>query len=259
MPSFPAEKLRQMPEKLDEQYNVVAEPGFDGRGMVKIRTKPDKPDLAYRLFMKSLGDDADHTRLKTSLIAVDHPAARRFLAYLFDGRKRRTPIETLAKMAGLGIPQLRDIWRQARLDEGLLALLNEYPRTMKDVALDARSTREMCKPCGGSGKLIDESRPALRNRNDVAVPFYIDCPPCNGKGWVRKPGDKDARQLMGQILGVSGKAAPLVNTSVTNITLESVINDIESMSKLMSRGQPQPGMYDVKAEALPEPLEEPAP
>jgi hypothetical protein len=244
--------VEELPEKLERRFNVMTETGFDGRGQVKVHGSRGRPDLPYRLFIKSLGDDRNHTGLKLALASVDNPAAKRFLHYLFDARRSRTPVETLAKMAGVGIPQLRQIWRQARLDEGFLCLLNAYPGAMKDVALDARSTREICKPCGGTGKLVDDTRPvpmirsSRRNAEDPPPPVLITCANCQGKGWMRKSGDKDARLLMGQILGVSGKPAPLVNSTVTNITLESVINDIELMTG-------SKGIYDATATVVPEP------
>ncbi len=232
---------------------------FDGRGLIKIRDKKS-PDLAYRLFLKQLGDDENHTALKTALVIVGTPQAEKFLAFLFNPRKRKTPIEVLAKQCGIGIPQLREIWRTARLDQGMMALLNAYPKAMEDVAKDSRSTREACKFCSGSGRIVDENapqrveRPRLihrKKREEVAEPepVLISCHSCRGRGWVRKSGDKEARALMGQILGVSGKPAPLFASNVTNISVESVINEIEQMGGSGSQRKAT-GIYEGTAEPV---------
>jgi hypothetical protein len=227
----------------------MMETGFDGRGDIPIRA----PDLAYQLFLKTLRDDDDHTQLKLALSQAGTAAADKFLSKLFNPANKNRTIETLAKSCGIGIPQLRDIWRTARIDEGLMNLLNEYPRAMKDVARDSRSTREACKFCGGTGKIVDEHaeppeviRPRGRRRSKLDYdapepkPVLIACPNCKGFGSIRKVGDKDSRALMGQILGVSGKVAPLVDARTSIFNLESVIGDIEQMQKA------QPTVYDIE-------------
>lgn len=246
--------------ELERKGEFMVENGFNGRGIIPVRDNPKKPDVAYRLFLEKLGDDQNHTQLKAALASVGTAQSTRFLRLLLDQRKKKTPIEILAKQCGIGIPQLREIWRTARLDEGMLALLNAYPRAMKDVARDTRSTREACKFCGGTGKLVDEYaeqkpeklqlQPRKRGKRDLKdldldlpdpAPVLITCPSCSGRGWARKSGDKEARSLMGQILGVSGKPGPLISSTVTNINLESVINEIEQLQTKRPAG-----IYDAR-------------
>lgn len=249
---MPHEQVSDPSEMLERPIaNLMNEKGFDGRGIIKIRPRRSQPDLAYQLFIQSLGDDANHTHLKLALSSVDTIPAQKFLAYLFNPKLKKTPIETLAKRCGIGIPQLRDIWRSARLDQGLLALLNEYPETMKDVARDARSTREACKFCGGTGQIVDEHQPPIivrmgkRGEEPTTKPALTRCHSCDGEGWVRKAGDRDARQLMGEVLGVSGKKAPVFASTTNIFSVESVIAEIDQMQTRSNNAGK--GIYDATA------------
>lgn len=197
------------------------ETGEGGRGRIPGGSRGiiDKP---YEDFIKTM----DLDELKGALAFADSTKAQDFLSALLSPKFKNWSMSTIAKHHGIGIPQLRAIWRDHKLAQAMQKFTDAAPEVAADIAEDAKSSRVVCSRCDGYGVIKQE--PEYDVDGCIIPTTPNQCPQCQGRGWMRKPGDSDARKLMLETIGFAGKRAPLIQTNVTNITsVESVIEELD--------------------------------
>jgi hypothetical protein len=108
----------------------------------------------------------------------------------------------LARKAGLNAEDIVDLYRNKKWLEATLALHDELPAIMAGAAQDAKPKMTPCAECKGSGKAENGDK----------------CWICGGWGEVRKSGDKDKLQFVGEAVGMTGKRGPAVvlNQQINN-------------------------------------------
>lgn len=132
----------------------------------------------------------------------------------------------IAKWCGLTLVDLTKFWRDSRMQQAMLTVSEAIPAVMQDIAADARNRPMPCPRCDGYGTLLD----ARANNPDYPVAFEDTpaaasydgqtfsnskeplraCPECNGNGHVTARGDSEARKILLEAGGVTGKRAPVI-------------------------------------------------
>ena len=142
---------------------------------------------------------------------------------LLDPDYSKHKLSTLCRSLDLNIRDMVEGFRDAKILEGWLRASLHLPDVMEDVAIDAKSRQVVCARCEGSGKIF-------RGKGDDAE--QVNCPECSGDGQVRKSGDKDARNLMFESIGLTGKRGPLIAQQF------NTLDGTESLETLMKATQP---------------------
>lgn len=132
-----------------------------------------------------------------------HPMARTMAAYLMDPEHAGKSLWMLCQLAELSPMQLLVAFRDYRLAEGLVRIANRAPKILEDVARDAESARIPCPQCYGD-KVV-----AGVDGDD------IPCVACFGTGELVRPGDKDARGLIFETMGLTKGGGLSINNNTT--------------------------------------------
>ncbi len=190
-----------------------------------VRVRPPRAVHRYaddpqQCYIQAMGSHAD------LLKALGHsklPVAQRFLALLTDPRRRGSKIVRLAEAVGLKQEDLFDIFKDYYHAQSMMTMLQGLPGAAEDIVADARSTRLCCSRCDGQGMIVANVRAPVEEQQ------MQPCPQCEGRGFVRKVGDPDARKYLGVATGQlprpGGGAVVQVNVSAGR--LESVIDEVE--------------------------------
>jgi hypothetical protein len=165
---------------------------------------------------------ADRDELARALDFSDDPRARRFLECLGSPKFRRWMIGTIARHCDLTILELMAMRRNYYQSVAMDHAVSKLPEVVEDMMADARSRREACGCCRGSGSIAiaEESKP---------------CPECQGTGTVRKPGDSDARKMALEAVGWIGKGRVLVNQAVVQNNFRTGAEFAQEMDQLEKR------------------------
>lgn len=159
------------------------------RGTVKTFEEP------VRRFRDNIDMD------KLDLFLRDEPELQDFLAAMHDPAYGNLSFVTLCKKFNVSLGKLQSIYTDGMRHIGLLRMSTALPEVMADVAEDAKSRTVTCSRCDGL-KVV--RLPVGSEQLDRP------CPACSGKGEIRTPGDKHARDLVFESMKLTGQAGPLV-------------------------------------------------
>lgn len=196
-------------------------PRLEGESSLPVRSDdPKSPPWKHTAF-RQLEESLPREELYGSLAAAADPRCATLLALLTDRELGKMTLPTLARRAGLAYAELLRLITAYRLDRGLLAMSAHVPQVLEDAAIDAKAKLVPCRQCQGTGKLASES--IKQTDGEITVGVETDCWVCEGTGKIRKSGDSDARELVFETLGLTGKSRGInvnVNTAVTMPTVE---------------------------------------
>lgn len=123
---------------------------------------------------------------------------------LLDPEYATVSLGTLCQRSGLSLHQLMDFFRKTKMDEGLIRAFKHVPDMLEDTAKDALRKEESCWKCQGEGKIL------IAGDDEDDEQAESPCPECKGKGVTVVPGNTDARKLMFETIGLTGKRGPLI-------------------------------------------------
>ena len=149
------------------------------------RLSPARKDTLLRKIENDVGSHHWASILQWS----SDPRARRLMEMMLDPAYQRFSMARLAERAGLKAMDLLDLFRRYHIAEAILIGCWHLPQVMEDTIEAALNKTDPCRRCDGL-KTVDEGR---------------ICPACNGAGQVLKPGDKDARRLFFELVGMLGR------------------------------------------------------
>lgn len=134
--------------------------------------------------------------------ASSNPKAAILAELLLDPAFRNAGTKALAKKAGLSLPEIVDLYRDKQWLETTLILHEKLPQIIDGATDDAKPRMVPCEECKGSTKTEDGK----------------ECWVCGGWGSVRRAGDKDKLQFVGEAVGMTGKRGPIVqvNNQINN-------------------------------------------
>lgn len=134
---------------------------------------------------------------------------------------------TLCRNARMRAADLITAYRDHQLAAGLTNIARRAPKILDDVAADAESIRVPCPGCDQTGEIITP--------DGMSIP----CNACYGHGYIVKSGDKDARDLIWDALGMKKGGQNInINMQQNNITpndavapMSSFVIDVEAIDE----------------------------
>lgn len=183
----------------------------------------DRMELAIALFTYARdemepGEKRDHIITLSKVLTCKTDAATPLAR-----KVARMNISTLADTLGIPYRKLVRIYQEHKRLEGIIRVSQMAPAVLEGIAEDAMPQETTCAACEGTGRIA-----IARDEEGVPTDTRM-CIPCDGKGYVRKPGDPIARKQVLEIMELTGpKAAPIVpisgsNVIVTGGTLEDTL------------------------------------
>jgi hypothetical protein len=177
------------------------------------RLTPEQPsrDVPMRTFIENVPPD----EFTECLEASTDPKFQQFLDARCDPGFKHLGFAALCRRLGITLHEMDDLWRNHQLSRGMIRMMTHVPRVLEDVAIDAESRDEVCPRCDGEKVVI--------NDNNVSRP----CPVCENTGKVRVPGDRAARDLVFESVGLTGKrGGPPMVAIQQNFGLDSGLEDV---------------------------------
>lgn len=144
------------------------------------------PLISAEHMRRSVGD----AKLIEALEYSGDPAASKLSAVLRREGAHLQPFIALCKAADIAPKDVFRLFTDYEVARGIVGMVAHVPRIMEDVALDSKSKRMPCGVCSGTAVV---RQPDGRD---------VLCMTCDGNGFLTIPGDKDARQLTFETLGV---------------------------------------------------------
>lgn len=173
---------------------------------------PERSINSLTLKKKALDSFEDGLGGRTALIetlelANLNPKEEHLLNLLADPRRQRDTLTTIAKEAGLKIPQVLDLFRSASFAKAhalsLAKAASSLPDVVEDIASKSIDQKIECPTCFG--------------RQQVAA--GVQCPQCWGKGEIMRYSDLDHQKTLLEVAGMTKKGGGVnvqVNTQVNN-------------------------------------------
>lgn len=171
----------------------------------KLNKQPAR-DKAAAKFVETI----DYSRLEMILAADEryHLLLQMMKDPLIFARgKSRMSFAAVIRKANVTLAEIQKTYIEGSKQLGILELANRFPAIASDIGEDARSKDEPCPSCQGTGSL-----PAvvLAEASDAELDA-AECRMCKGTGSIRVMGDKHARDLTVNLLGLGQKSGVTIN------------------------------------------------
>jgi hypothetical protein len=204
----------------------------DKNGLPKRVLVPARIDRLQNAFIESLGKSED---LRMALAQIESPHIQKFLAQLTNPRWEKWTTTSLARKFGIKSTELADIMRRYNMAKGMHTIINGIPQVAADIVVDAQTKLVACPRCDGIGSIaLSENQTgddgSERTFGKRKKPTERECPQCEGCGKIRQEGSNDARKLMFEAAGITGKKGTTIERAViTAHNVESVIGELETL------------------------------
>ena len=126
---------------------------------------------------------------------------------VFASGKGRLSFAAVLRKVNMPLADIQKVYIDGSKQLGVLELANRFPAIAADIGEDARSRDEACPVCQGTGSL---PMPALEAAADAELDA-AGCRACKGSGTMRVMGDKHARDMVANLLGLGQKAGVTIN------------------------------------------------
>jgi hypothetical protein len=155
-------------------------------------TRPNH-DLPVRRFFETVDLE------KLDMFLEGNDKYMNFAAALRSAEYAHLTYAKIMEKFGITLHELNSLYRDGSRSIGLFAMSNHLPKIMEDVSVDAESKDIICPRCEG-----DKSIYVLDSKDPK------NCPQCNGTGNIRQVGDKHARDLVFESMGLTSQRGPMV-------------------------------------------------
>ncbi len=171
-------------------------------------------DTTYNEYLDGFdprGDEPKAAAIRLALAQATDIRFREFLERVMDPRCKRMSLAALAKERGIPLHEMAEFWQKAQHQRALAIAQNGVIEVMEDIVYDARSKEEPCGRCDGfgvvyvedgMGKFADVEKLEPENPESKSIRA---CPQCKGTGLGHKSGDTDARRMLLETAGYTGK------------------------------------------------------
>lgn len=151
-------------------------------------TRNPSEDKAFVNFWGTI----DSEEVREALAASDNQRFQHLAEAMVSPTYKTYSLTTICYKLGVTLNEMVDVWRNLKMAQGTVRMVNHVPQVMEDVAVDSKSRLVVCQVC--QGKAGEEI-----------------CGICEGTGKVREVGDKAAREILFESLGLIRKPrGPLV-------------------------------------------------
>lgn len=196
-----------------------------GESKLATRTSPPRKDRIFRRLEASV----PRAELTEALAAAgtSDEKAEMLMMMLMDPAFKRSSLPMLAKQCGLSYAAVLKIITNHRIDQGILKMSAHAPQVLEDIAIDAKSRLVPCPACKGVGTIV-------KAKDKEGGPIDVEtCWSCEGEGKLRKVGDADARKLLMETMGLTGKKGPLVVQQFNNGSAPTMDEAVSSVSEII--------------------------
>lgn len=164
----------------------------------KGRSLPAQParDEPVKRFIESV----DYPRLEY-LLGSD-PRFTYLLQLMQEQKGVKRSFAAMLRRSGISLAEIQQRYIDGSKQLGMLELANRFPAIAADIGDDARTRFESCPSCLGEGFLKQVE--GLEQLSDAALD-NPQCPACKGEGTVRVMGDRHARDMVSNLLGLGSK------------------------------------------------------
>ncbi len=171
----------------------------------KLNKQPNR-DKAVARFVETI----DYRRLEMILAADERYHLLLQLMrdpLVFASGKGRMSFAAVIRKANVTLADIQKAYIDGSKQLGVLELANRFPAIAADIGEDACSRDEACPACQGTGSLPGV---ALAEASDAELDA-AKCKACKGSGLMRVMGDKHARDMVANLLGMGAKAGVTIN------------------------------------------------
>lgn len=183
---------------------------------------------------KRFWENIEREELEFALNQIPDDRYLKFLSDLHNPVMARLTFSKILKNNKITLHEVQMIYTDHMRHMLLLRMSNKAPQLGSDVADDSLSQLILCPRCDGKKILIE-----VLERDDkgkILKTVDRDCPLCEKLGKIKVPGDKHARDLMYESLGLINVKGPLINSTHNNLNLSlsgpNPNSSVESLLKL---------------------------
>lgn len=197
-------------------------------------TAEQRKDRLWQLLDSKIGGKEG---LLAAAMSSTNPKAADLIPLILDKAYRQWGTKALCRKVGLTTPEVVDMFRDRKWLEAMLTLHDELPNVVQDAVIDAKASFAPCPECKGVG--IDW------NKGDGGAKCYY----CEGKGRIRRPGDKDKLKFVSEAVGMTSKDGPQNQTNLQiNVQGAAVGVSFEDLMKKATLNVGKPKVIDVTPE-----------
>lgn len=208
------------------------------RNKYKQETEISEPPDMLRLLEHRLPPAIDQKRIRAALLERGGPKFLALVNMMFDPVGRRQSWPTMIRKSGLTYAEVIECVRDSFMQEGILRQAVHVPQVLEDIAIDSKSTEQMCPGCEGIGHIEVESGGKENGKKPEMVEKV--CLNCGGSGKIRVVGDLESRKLLFTHLGIQQQKGPLVDARTVNVNHnngESLVETLQRMRGGSGQGQ----------------------
>lgn len=126
---------------------------------------------------------------------------------IFASGKGRMSFAAVIRKANVTLADIQKLYIDGSKQLGVLELANRFPAIAADIGEDAKSRDEACPACMGTGAMQGVH---IEDASDSELDAG-QCKACKGSGAIRVMGDKHARDMVANLLGLGQKAGVTIN------------------------------------------------
>ena len=192
-------------------------------------------DVEYDTYLESLKIREDGAAIRQALAASTDPRFTAFLERVGKPIAERRSLASLAKGCDISLPQFAEFWQKAQHMRALAKAQDGVVELTGDLVEDARRQWVSCDRCDGFGWVFsDPGTPGNYVLDPTAEePKEVrQCPQCKGEKRLPKVGDADARRMLLEMAGHTGKGRG-VAVQINNYggaTMESAVDRLNVLT-----------------------------
>lgn len=163
--------------------------------------------------------------------------AQRLMKTMLDPRYRKRTLPWMARECGLSYMDVVLLIKNHHIGDGTVRMSRYVPQAMEDIAVDSLSKEVTCGNCKGVKvndvavvpvtEIVEDEKSqravVMQKLDDAGAPMWEKCLVCDGTGTLRKVGDTDARRIMFETLGLTGRKGPLVVQQFNSGSMEDTV------------------------------------
>lgn len=196
---------------------------------IPVRWNPNRPDVQFYRPSDKLEPFMEKIARKPGFIQameenVKDPRVAKFLKKC--GELQNKSLTYIAKSCGLNNTDLARIWRDDKLANAFLEIVDRMPENAKKVMDDSLGDRKTCPRCDGLKRIeIPE-----KHRDFFDGQEFATCPECDGKGHKITIGSAADKQLIWEKVGwTKQKGGIQVNVNMADHSVDSVIDEMDDL------------------------------
>lgn len=156
---------------------------------------------------------------KECLASCEEPQIRAFFMDLCNPKYARISIIALMERHQLPMLAVQEMWRNYSLARAMQIFCGGMRIIAADIVEDAKNKTVECGLCAGLGEILGKKG------------HYRKCPRCKGTGEQVQPGDADARRMILESIGWTGKKSLIQQNFYTAPGIHDALEEMEQMER----------------------------